>query len=136
MNVAHDDKTNADGYVIATGRNIEEYAAKEHNGMGRLVVYSLNGDGFYSATPADYFSVDPDVALVDGDGEPMVLAYLTPQRVEPITRQADSREVRFLVTYELPEDVTDPDDVASFIDGSRRELMEAGEIRPFTVAPL
>jgi hypothetical protein len=75
-----------DGYVIATRLSMEHYAAQEH--PGRLIAWSPNGES-YSANAGDYWAVDSEEWLEDSDGVPMVLAYVMPERVEPITLDAD-----------------------------------------------
>lgn len=75
--------TTDDGFVIASLESMEHYQSIEHK--GRLVAWSPFDGEQFSATPGDYFTADSGEALIDGRGEPMVLAYVMPEQVEPIT---------------------------------------------------
>jgi hypothetical protein len=82
---------NDDGEVIATAVSMEHYAAQEH--PGRLIAWSPLGES-YSADVGDYFGAgEPGEALVDSEGEEMVLAYVMPERVEPIKLDAPETTV-------------------------------------------
>lgn len=93
--VAHTDKkgidTNEEGEVLATVANMEEYASREH--YGKLIVWSRETGEHFSATPGDYFAAESAEALVDGLGEDMLLAYVTPELVEPIKLDGNEEDV-------------------------------------------
>lgn len=66
-------------HIPATRANMERFGAYG------VVAYSPDTGEIDSATPGDYFMMDPSDCLTDSEGNPMVLARRIPEHFEPLT---------------------------------------------------